>query len=248
MRALSGASLALVAMLALGSSASVGCAKVGEVKAKKKRSRRPMRRTRQQDYKKAAELYEETRCKADPNLTPGLLLPRQQLRQPVQAEQEGRAGQRRAARQGGRELPARAEKLARRRPIRTKEAGKLSLEYLVGGLRADKLNDPAQAEPVVQRMIQLDPGEPANYFALAKIYEDAGAYDRGRRDAAEGEEAKPNDPAVYMTLAGFYNRQGQFDKTIEALEERAAEGAEQPGGLLHDRRPTTGTRPTATSS
>ena len=48
-------------------------------------------------------------------------------------------------------------------------------------------------------------------------------------------DAKPNDPAVYMQLAGYYNRQGKFDKTIEALEQRADAGAEQPRGVLHDR-------------
>ena len=36
--------------------------------------------------------------------------------------------------------------------------------------------DPVKAEPIVQRIIQLDPTEPANYFALANIYEQAGEY------------------------------------------------------------------------
>ena len=90
------------AMLALGS--LIGWVRQGRRDARpRRRSRRPTRPTRQQDYKKAAELYEET-IAADPNLNAGLLLPRQQLRQPVQAEQEGRAGQRRVARQGRREL------------------------------------------------------------------------------------------------------------------------------------------------
>ena len=50
----------------------------------------------------------------------------------------------------------------------------------------------------------------------------------------KAKEVKPNDPAVYMQLAGYYNRQGEFDKTIEALEQRAAEGTEQSRGVLHD--------------
>ena len=93
---------------------------------------------------------------------------------------------------------------------------------------ADKLNDPAKAEPIVQRMIQLDPADPANYFALAKIYEDAGVYDEAEKVLVMAKEAKPNDPAVYMTLAGYYNRQGQFDKTIAALEQRAAKEPNNP--------------------
>ena len=64
MRALSGASLAL-AMLAV--SASVGCSQVGAVQAK--RSFKAANAAYQtQDYKKAADLYEET-IKNDPNLS-----------------------------------------------------------------------------------------------------------------------------------------------------------------------------------
>src|SRR6185436_9203834 len=69
-----------------------------------------------------------------------------------------------------------AEKLASATDPDQKTLGKRSLEYLVAAYGADKLNDPAKAEPVVQKMIQMDPNEPTNYFALAKIYEDAGAY------------------------------------------------------------------------
>jgi len=77
-------------------------------------------------------------------------------------------------------------------------------------------------------MIQLEPGEPTNYFALAKIYEDAGAYDEAEKVLQQAKQAKPGDPAVYMTLAGYYNRQGRFDKTIEALEERASKEPNNP--------------------
>jgi tetratricopeptide (TPR) repeat protein len=104
---------------------------------------------------------------------------------------------------------------------------KLALEYLVAAYR-DKLNDPAQAEPVVQRMIQMEPNEPTNYFALAKIYEDAGRYDEAQATLEKAKEIRPNDPTVYMQLAGYYNRQGEFDKTIEALQERAAKEPNNP--------------------
>ena len=70
-------------------------------------------------------------------------------------------------------------------------------------------------------MIQMEPAEPSNYFVLAKLYEDAGAYPEAEQTLVNARNAKPTDPAVYMTLAGYYNRQGQFDKTIEALEARA---------------------------
>jgi len=105
---------------------------------------------------------------------------------------------------------------------------KLSLEYLVAAYGPDKLNDPSQAEPIVKQMIEMEPNEPTNYFALAKIYEDNGLYDEAEATLLRAKDARPNDPTVYTTLAGYYNRQGEFDKTIEALEARATLEPENP--------------------
>jgi tetratricopeptide (TPR) repeat protein len=93
----------------------------------------------------------------------------------------------------------------------------LALEFLVAAYGPDKLADPTQAEPVVQRMIQLAPNEPTNYFQLAKIYEDSGEYELAEATYLKGRDAKPNDPSVYLTVAGYYNRQGDFDKLIENI-------------------------------
>src|SRR5216683_494079 len=51
---------------------------------------------------------------------------------------------------------------------------KSSLEYLAAAYGSDKLNDPVKAEPVYQEIIALEPSEPGNYMALAKLYEDDG--------------------------------------------------------------------------
>ena len=56
-----------------------------------------------------------------------------------------------------------------------------SMEYIVAAYGPDKLNDPSQAEPIVQKMIQMDPNEPTAYFQLSKIYEDAGRYEEAER-------------------------------------------------------------------
>ena len=93
----------------------------------------------------------------------------------------------------------------------------LALDFLVAAYGPDKLADPTQAEPVVQRMIQLAPNEPTNYFQLAKIYEDSGEYQLAEETYIKGRDAKPNDPTVYLTVAGYYNRQGDFDKLIENI-------------------------------
>ena len=96
----------------------------------------------------------------------------------------------------------------------------LALEFLVAAYGPDKLADPTQAEPVVQRMIQLAPNEPTNYFQLAKIYEDSGEYQLAEETYLKGRDARPNDPTVYGTVAAYYNRQGDFDKLVENLKKR----------------------------
>ena len=106
---------------------------------------------------------------------------------------------------------------------------KRAIEYLVAAYNdPDKLNDPSQSEPLIQSMITMDPSDPANYHALARIYEDNGDYERAEAQLLKAKEVKPSDPAVYMQLAGFYDRQGEFDKLIAALEERAQREPNNP--------------------
>ena len=97
-----------------------------------------------------------------------------------------------------------------------------SFEFLVSAYGPDKLNDPTMAEPIVRKMIELDPADPGNYFQLASIYENSGEYEIAEQTFIKAKDAKPSDPNVYMQLAGYYNRQGDFPKTIEALNQRVA--------------------------
>jgi len=107
---------------------------------------------------------------------------------------------------------------------------KRAMEYLVADYGPDKLNQPDQAEPVVKQMIQMDPSEHTNYFALSQIYENAGRYDEAEQALLKAKELKPKDPTVYSTISAFYNRQGEFDKTIEALNTAADLQPENPQG------------------
>src|SRR3954452_477803 len=226
MRSLSVASRTIVAMLALGSFVSVGCAKVGEIKAKKA-FKSANRAYQAQDYKKAAGLYEET-VAADPNLAQAYFYLGNSYDNLYKPSKKGDPENDALLTKAVDNYQKAAEKLSASADPNNKKLGTLALQYLVASYGADKLNDPAKAEPVVQKMIQLEPGETQNYFALAKIYEDAGAYDEAEKTLQAAKQARPSDPSVYMTLAGYYNRQGHFDKTIEALEERASKEPNNP--------------------
>ena len=105
----------------------------------------------------------------------------------------------------------------------------LALQYLVAAYNSpDKLNDPGMAEPLVLRMIEMNPDEMENYFALAKIYEDFGEYESAEEYLLKAQQLHPDQPAVYMQLAGYYNRQGEFEKTIEALQQRSEKEPNNP--------------------
>jgi len=223
MQARSRASLAVVAVLALAS--AVGCSRFSQLKAMKA-FKEANQAYQQQDYKKAADLYEQT-VAADPNLAGAYFYLGNSYDNQYKPSRKGEAANDALLAKAVTNYELAAQKLSTDKPDDQK-LRKLTLEYLVAAYGPDKLNDPAKAEPVVQRMIQLEPGDPTNYFALAKIYEDAGAYEEAEKVLQQAKDARPSDPAVYMTLAGFYNRQGQFDKTIQALQERAQKEPNNP--------------------
>lgn len=103
-----------------------------------------------------------------------------------------------------------------------------ALQYLVGVYGGDKLNDPAQSEPVIQQLIQMDPKDTTNYTALARLYEDNGDYENAEATLMKAREMAPNAPEVYLTIAGYYERQDNFEKQIEALETRATKDPNNP--------------------
>ena len=106
----------------------------------------------------------------------------------------------------------------------------LALQYLVAAFGSDKLNDPGQAEPILQELIAKDPNNTANYFQLSKLYEDSGRYEDAEQALLKAREVKPNDPGVYTSISGYYNRQGEFDKTMEALHKAAELDPNNPQG------------------
>ena len=105
-----------------------------------------------------------------------------------------------------------------------------AMQYLVAAYGPEKLNNPAEAEPIVKRMIEVDPSEYLNYLELAKIYENAGRYDEAEAQLLKAREVKPKQAEIYAALSAYYNRQGEFEKTVEALNTAADLQPENPQG------------------
>jgi tetratricopeptide (TPR) repeat protein len=105
---------------------------------------------------------------------------------------------------------------------------KRALEFLISAYGVEKANDPQKAEPIISRMIELEPNEPTNYFILAKLHEDAGEYEKAEATLIKVRDLRPDDPQTYLQLAGYYNRQGDFEKTMENFEKRAEKEPTNP--------------------
>jgi tetratricopeptide (TPR) repeat protein len=205
-----GATLAILVGLALSLGA---CSQYGKLKAKSAFKDGNLQYG-QQEYKKAAKLYEEA-IAADPAAPYAhffLANSYDNLYKPA----------RKGEKENDEYLTKAVEFYKKAAEVETDPLyKKRALEFLVAAYGPDKLNDPTQSTPLVEKMIQIDPQDTAPYFALAKIHEDAGDYEKAEAILLKAKEVRPNDPSVYMQLGGFYNRQEEFGKTMEALNQRA---------------------------
>ena len=111
---------------------------------------------------------------------------------------------------------------------------KLSLEYLVAAYR-DKLEDPSQAEPVVERMIQMEPNEPTNYFALVEDLRGCRQVRGGGGDARQGPRRPAERPDRLHAAGRLLQPPGPVRQDHRVARGTRGQGAEQPGVVLHHR-------------
>jgi tetratricopeptide (TPR) repeat protein len=112
------------------------------------------------------------------------------------------------------------EQAADRLAADTPEAATLrkrSLQYLAALYGRDKLDRPAEAVPVVEQIIAMDPADVGNYFALVKIHEDLGNVERAEQILMHAQAVAPDHTDVWRQTAYFYNRRGEFDRAMDAF-------------------------------
>ena len=95
---------------------------------------------------------------------------------------------------------------------------KRTLQFMAALYAKDKLNQPDEAEPVVKQLIAMEPGDTGSYFALVKIYEDAGKVDDAEQILQQAQAAAPDKTDVWSQSAQFYNRKGEFDRAIQSFQ------------------------------
>jgi tetratricopeptide (TPR) repeat protein len=181
-----------------------------------------------QDYERSSKLYEETIAN-DPNNAIVYFYLGNSYDNMYKPGEKGKPANDALMQKAVDNYQLAVEKLDANDPVQGKIKA-LSLQFLMAAYGPDKLDDPVKAEPVVIRLIQLDPGEPANYFQLAKLYEDAGETEAAEKVYVAAKNAKPSDVNTYVQMAGFYTRQGNFSKAIDAYEQRAGRDPNNPEG------------------
>ena len=137
------------------------------------------------------------------------------------------------ARKGEAENDAHLQKAVQNYTLAAEKAGdplirKRAIEYLVAAYAPEKLNTPDKSEPLVRRMIEMEPNEPSNYHVLGKVYEDAAQMEQAEAAYRKAIELNPSLSDSHQILAGFFNRQGDFDQTLAAMAERARVDSSNP--------------------
>jgi tetratricopeptide (TPR) repeat protein len=176
---------------------------------------------KQSDWRKAAAEYEEA-VKANPNLNEAYFYLGNSYDNLFKPARKGEPGNDQYLTKAVDNYTKAAER------IEEPKLKKLSLQYLAAAYAAEKLNDPDKAEPVVKKMIAMDPKDVSSYFGLARIYEDAGRFEEAEAMIVQAKDAQPNAPEVYSEMSGFYNRRGEFDKAVQAMEQQASLDANNP--------------------
>ena len=212
---------AVVALVLAVAVVASGCGQIGKIKAKMAVKKANPAYTAQ-DYKVAAEHY-EVALQNDPSATDLFFFLGNSYDNMYRPAKKGEANNDSYLAKAVENYKKGAETAS------TPSIKQLSLQYLVNTYNSpDKMNDPAQAEPLLLSMIQMDPKDTRNYVVLSRIYEDAGDYERAEQQLIKAREANAKDTSVYMNIAGFYQRQGNFDKMIEAVQERTKQEPTNP--------------------
>lgn len=92
-----------------------------------------------------------------------------------------------------------------------------------------------EALSYAKQLVQANPNEPKNLFAMANLYEKFGKIDEAEETYRRVVEVNPNDAKACAALAGFYNKplwdnKSKFELAIATLEKCATIDPNDPSG------------------
>ena len=93
-----------------------------------------------------------------------------------------------------------------------------AMEYLVAAYGPDKLNEPSEAEPILRRMIELDPNEADTWATLSDIAVLAGRVEEGLEHIRKAFRLNPHPASwYYLTLGQAQYAAGEYEAAVETL-------------------------------
>lgn len=123
-------------------------------------------------------------------------------------------------------------------PGQTEQQKKVKTNTL-GALIAIHSEDPHKdfnvAQQYAQQLVQENPNDSKNLYALANLYEKFDQVEKAEETYRRVAELNPNDPKACGALAAFYNKplwqgRAKFDNAVATLETCAALAPDDPGG------------------
>jgi tetratricopeptide (TPR) repeat protein len=125
-----------------------------------------------------------------------------------------------------------------RNPGQTEQQKKVKTNTL-GALIAIHSDEPFKdfdiAQQYAQQLVQENPDDAKNLYALANLYEKFNQIDKAEETYRRVSDLNPSDPKACGALAAFYNKplwegRSKFDQAIEVLERCANLDPNDPGG------------------
>jgi tetratricopeptide (TPR) repeat protein len=123
-------------------------------------------------------------------------------------------------------------------PARTEQQKKVKTNTL-GALIAIHSEEPYKnfdtAQQYAQQLVQENPNDAKNLYALANLYEKFSQVDKAEETYRKVSDLNPNDPKACGALAAFYNKplwegRSKFDQAIATLERCASLAPDDAGG------------------
>ena len=193
----------------------VGCGQFGQLKASK-HFKDANALYAQQDYRNAAVEYKNA-IEANPNLNEAYFFLANSYDNLYKPARKGNPLNDSYLQDALKNYKIASEKLVDDKP-ETKLLRKRTLQFMAALYAKDKLNQPDEAEPVVKQLIAMEPSDTGSYFALVRIYEDAGKVEDAEEILKQAQAAAPDKTDVWSTSAQFYNRKGEFDRAMESFQ------------------------------
>jgi len=104
------------------------------------------------------------------------------------------------------------------RAIAKSEGNCLLAEFALGVLLSQN-QKPAEAETVLRKALEHDPGYAKGYFYLSAVLFDLNRLDEAERAARQAQHRKPDLAAVYLVLANIHARRGNAQEELRDLAE-----------------------------